>query len=83
MKSVAVYTAGRVLIFAVLAVVLWLVGLRGFILVLATLLLSLPASYVLLARQREALAADLERKMTDRRGRKQDLRAQLRGEEQA
>src|SRR5215217_3997052 len=28
-KSAAVYTAGRVLVFAVLAALLWLVGLRG------------------------------------------------------
>ena len=82
MKSVAVYTVGRFLVFALLAGVLWLVGLRGFLLVFATLLLSIPASYYFLARQREALAADVDRALSDRRSRKQNLRAQLRGDDE-
>lgn len=81
MKSAAVYTAGRVLVFLVLAGLGWLAGLRGFLLVVAALLLSIPISYFFLARQRNALAADVERKVTDRRTRHQDLRARLRGEE--
>jgi hypothetical protein len=80
-KSAAVYTAGRVLVFAVLAGLLWLVGLRGFLLVIAALVLSVPVSYFLLARQRDALAADLERKVTDRQSRREDLRSQLRGDD--
>ena len=51
MKAFAVYTAGRLLVFVGMAAVLYLVGLRGFLLVAAALLLSLPASYVLLARR--------------------------------
>ena len=81
MKSVAVYTVGRFLVFAVLAGVLWLVGLRGFLLVFATLALSIPASYYFLQRQRNALAADVERTLADRRARKDALRAQLRGDD--
>jgi Protein of unknown function (DUF4229) len=80
-KSAAIYTAGRVVIFAVLAGLLWLAGLRGFLLVVAALVLSIPASYFLLARQRNALAADVERKVTQRQSRRQDLRAQLRGDD--
>jgi hypothetical protein len=80
-KSAAVYTAGRVLVFLVLAGLGWLAGLRGFLLVTAALLLSIPISYFFLARQRNALAADVERKVTDRRTRHEDLRAQLRGDE--
>lgn len=81
MKSVAVYTAGRFLILAAVAGLLWLVDMRGFLLLVATLLISMPASYVLLARQREALTADVERTITDRRSRKETLRAQLRGDD--
>lgn len=81
MKSVALYTAGRFAIFAVLAAVLWLFGLRGFLLVFVTLLLSIPASYYLLARQRDALAADVERSLAGRRSRKDELRSQLRGDD--
>jgi len=79
-KSAAVYTAGRVLVFAVLAALLWLVGLRGFVLVFAALAASIPASYFFLARQRDALAADLERRVTARRARRAGLRSQLRGD---
>jgi Protein of unknown function (DUF4229) len=81
-KSAAVYTAGRILVFAVLAGLLWLAGLRGFLLVVAALLLSIPVSYYFLARQRDALAADLERKVSGRQARKQDLRSQLRGDDE-
>lgn len=81
MKSATIYTAGRILIFVVLAGLLWLVGLRGFPLVVGALVLSIPASYFLLARQRNALAADVERKVTQRQSRRQDLRSQLRGDD--
>lgn len=81
MKSTAVYTAGRVLVFAVLAALCWLVGLRGFLLVVAALVLSIPVSWFLLARQREAMAADVERRVTERQSRRADLRSQLRGDD--
>lgn len=82
MKSAALYTAGRVLVFAVLAGLLFLVGFRGFLLVVTALVLSIPASWILLARQRAAMAADVERRVTDRRGRKAALRSQLRGDDE-
>jgi len=80
-KPAAIYTAGRIVVFAVLAGLLWLVGLRGFLLVFVALLLSIPVSYFFLARQRNALAADVERKVTDRQSRRQNLRSQLRGDD--
>jgi hypothetical protein len=80
-KSAAIYTAGRIVVFAVLAGLLWLVGLRGFLLVFAALLLSIPVSYFFLARQRNALAADVERKVSNRQARREDLRSQLRGDD--
>lgn len=81
MKSAAIYTAGRIVVFAVLAGLLWLAGLRGFLLVFAALLVSIPVSYFFLARQRNALAADVERKVTTRQSRRQNLRSQLRGDD--
>jgi hypothetical protein len=81
-KSAAVYTAGRVLVFAVLVGLGWLAGLRGFLVVFVALLLSIPVSYFFLARQRNAMAADVERKVTDRRARREDLRSQLRGDDE-
>jgi Zn-dependent protease with chaperone function len=81
-KSAALYTAARVLIFVVLAGLGWLAGLRGFLLVLVALVVSVPLSYFFLARQREAFAADLERRVNDRRARREDLRSQLRGDDE-
>lgn len=81
MKSAALYTAGRVLVFAVLAALCWVAGLRGFLLVVAALVLSIPASWYLLARQREAMAVDVERRLSARQTRRADLRAQLRGDD--
>jgi hypothetical protein len=82
-KSAALYTAARVLIFLVLVGLGWLAGLRGFLLVFVALLVSVPLSYFFLARQREAFAADLERRVTGRRARREDLRSQLRGEDES
>jgi Zn-dependent protease with chaperone function len=81
-KSAALYTAARVLIFLVLAGLGWLAGLRGFLLVFVALLVSIPLSYYFLARQREAFAADLERRVSNRRARREDLRSQLRGDDE-
>lgn len=81
MKSAAVYTAARVLIFFVLAGLGWLAGLRGFLLVFVALLISVPLSYYFLARQRDAFAADVERRVNERRTRRENLRSQLRGDD--
>jgi len=80
-KSAAVYTAARVLIFLVLAGLGWLAGLRGFLLVFVALLVSVPLSYYFLARQRDAFAADVERRGNERRARRENLRSQLRGDD--
>jgi len=81
-KSAAVYTAGRALIVLVLAGLGWLAGLRGFLLVFVALLVSVPVSYYFLSRQREAFAADVERRVSSRRARREDLRSQLRGDDE-
>jgi hypothetical protein len=81
-KSAAVYTTGRVLVFAVLAGLLWLAGMRGFLLIIAALVLSIPISYFFLARQRNAFAVDLERRVNERREKRADLRSQLRGDDE-
>lgn len=81
MKSAAVYTAARVLIFLVLAGLGWLAGLRGFLLVFVALLVSVPLSFYFLARQRDAFAADVERRVSERRAKREDLRSQLRGDD--
>ena len=82
MKAFVVYTAGRLLVFVGVAALLFVAGLRGFVLVFAALLVSLPVSYVLLARMRADFAADVERRLTARRARRDDLRSRLRGDDE-
>ena len=82
MRAFLVYTAGRLLVFAGVAALLYLLGLRGFLLVAVALLLSLPVSYLLLAGPRAALGAEVERRVAARRARREDLRSRLRGDEE-
>jgi C4-dicarboxylate-specific signal transduction histidine kinase len=76
------YTAGRVALFFAVAAVLYLVGFRTFALVLLALVISMPLSYVVLRRQREAFAEQVERRVERRRAEKEKLRAALRGDDQ-
>lgn len=57
MRPVLSYTLARIGLFAVSAGVLYLVGARGILLLILALLVSGVASYVLLARQRDAISA--------------------------
>lgn len=81
MRTITLYTAARLAVLVATAAVLALFGLRGFLLAALAVVISLPASYLLLARQRSALAADVERRLADRRDRRADLRSQLRGDD--
>jgi hypothetical protein len=81
-KAFGVYTVGRLLVFVGAGAVLYLVGLRGFVLVLVALLLSMPLSYLLLAPARAAFVADVERRLAQRRARREDLRTRLRGDDE-
>jgi hypothetical protein len=74
---IAVYTAGRLAVFAVLVALLWLLGLSGFLLFGLALLLSMPVSYLVLGRQLDAVTRAIE----ERRARRAQLRSQLRGED--
>lgn len=74
-KAALVYTAARIAIFAVLLALLWALGLGSFPGMLFALLLSMPASYFLLGKQREQLAVAV----TERREARSALRARLRG----
>jgi Protein of unknown function (DUF4229) len=78
-----VYTAARMLLLFAMALLLYLIGLHGFVLAAFAVVLSLPLSYLLLARQRVALGADVERRLAARRARSADLRARLRGDDTA
>jgi Flp pilus assembly protein TadB len=79
-KAFLTYSVARLAVFAVVATVLYFVGLRSFLLVAVALLISLPLSYFALRRQREALAAAVEHRVEGRRQRRTEIRDQLRGD---
>src|SRR5262249_13126944 len=66
-KPFLAYSGGRVLLFLATALLLYAVGLRGFLLAALALLLSLPLSYVLLARQRIAFGLYVEGRIAQRK----------------
>lgn len=80
MKPVVIYSLGRLGIIVGLFGLLWLVGLRGFALIVIAFGLSIPLSYVLLAKQRQQLGLDIEQHLDRRRERKADIRTRLSGE---
>ena len=59
MRTAAFYTISRLLLFVVVLLLLDLVGARGLLLVALALLISGLLSYVLLSRQRDAMAGSL------------------------
>ncbi|HEY3716877.1 MAG TPA: DUF4229 domain-containing protein [Jatrophihabitantaceae bacterium] len=76
------YTLLRFGLFFVLFGLLWLVGVKGFLGAIIALALSVPLSFVLLARPRQAFAAVLEQRVEARKQRQAELDAQLQGEDE-
>ncbi|MGI8651740.1 MAG: DUF4229 domain-containing protein [Geodermatophilaceae bacterium] len=75
LRAVAAYTLGRIAIFAVLLALLWAFDLGSFPGIMFALLLSMPAAYFLLGKQREDLAAAV----VERRAARARLRDRLQG----
>ncbi len=73
------YTVGRLGIFALLTLVLWMVGLDFWSGLLFGLLLSLPVSYFALRFARERLTEALAARSVARRTAKEELRTRLSG----
>ena len=69
MRATVAYTLARMVLFLVAAVLFYLAGARGLLLLGLALLLSGAASYVLLSRQRDAMAGALSRRLTSFRSR--------------
>ncbi len=74
------YTVGRLGIWAVLTLLLWMLGLDLFSGLLFGLLLSMVVSYVALRFARERLNEALAARSVLRRQAKEDLRSRLSGE---
>ena len=74
-----VYTLLRIALFGALFGLLWLFGVRGLLGAIIALVLSVPLSFVMLARPRQALVAGVTGQVEARRARTSELDAQLSG----
>jgi hypothetical protein len=75
------HTIGRLGIFVLLTLVLWMAGLDYFSGALFGLLLSMPIAYLVLRPSRERLSEALVARSMARRAEKEQLRARLSGEQ--
>ena len=62
--------------------ILWVLGLKGLVGAAVALFLSVPLSFVLLARQRNAMAGNLHDRIMSRQEKTDSLDAQLSGEDE-
>lgn len=63
MRTGLAYTSARILLLVIAAVLLYVAGARGILLIALAFVVSALASYVLLSRQREAMAGALNRRL--------------------
>jgi hypothetical protein len=75
------HTVGRLGIFVLLTLILWMLGLDFFSGALFGLLLSMPIAYLALRPSRERLSEALVARSMARRAEKEQFRARLSGEE--
>lgn len=69
MRATISYTALRLAIFAAALGLLYLAGARGVLLIAIAAVVSAAISFVVLARQREAMAGSISRRVTNFRER--------------
>jgi hypothetical protein len=75
------YTILRFLVFGILFGLLWLVGVPAFLAAVLGLFLSVPLSYVLLARPRAALAETVEEVVCVRSAPSEETNSRLKGDD--
>jgi hypothetical protein len=75
MRSVLAYSAARAGIFLATAGVLFLLGARDLLLVALAVLISGLISFVLLARQRDAMSIVVSKNLRDKRRKFEDARS--------
>jgi hypothetical protein len=76
MRATLAYTSARILMLVVSLGVLYLIGVRGIVMIALACLISGIASYVLLSRQREVMSGALMGRIRNR-PRRPGLRARL------
>jgi hypothetical protein len=77
MRTALTYTLSRLLLFVVVLLLLDLAGARGILLIALALLISGLLSYVLLSRQRDAMAGSLRSRLSGRTRRADSFRTRL------
>jgi hypothetical protein len=77
MRTGLAYTSARILLFVAATVLLYLVGARGILLLALAVIISALASYVLLSRQRDAMARALQRRMSKAADKAAEFRSRL------
>jgi hypothetical protein len=69
MRATLAYTTARIVLFLIAAVLFYLAGARGLLLLGLALVVSGVASYVVLSRQRDAMSGALVRRLRSLRSR--------------
>jgi hypothetical protein len=69
MNATIVYTTSRILLFAVVLGLLYLVGARGLLLIGLAVLISGIVSFIVLSRQRDAMSGAITSRITNFRER--------------
>ena len=69
MRATVAYTTARILLFVVATGLIYLAGARGLLLLGLALVVSGAVSYILLSRQRDAMAGALGRRLGSLRSR--------------
>jgi UPF0716 family protein affecting phage T7 exclusion len=64
MRTGLAYTSARILLFVAATGLLYLAGARGILLLALAVLVSALASYILLSKQRDAMAGALQRRLS-------------------
>jgi hypothetical protein len=77
MRTALTYTLSRLILFVAVLLLLDLAGARGILLIALALLISGLLSYVLLSRQRDAMAGSLGSRLSGRTRRGSSFRARL------
>lgn len=79
--SLWLYTILRGLVFGLLFGLLWFFGVPVLLAAMIALVLSVPLSYVVLARPRAALTETIESRLAARRAQTEELNARLQGDD--
>jgi hypothetical protein len=77
MRTALTYTLSRLILFVVVLLLLDLAGARGILLIALALLISGLLSYVVLSRQRDAMAGSLRGRLSGRTRRADSFRTRL------